>query len=77
MITVKQDSTNGKLFENLEVGTTFKFKDELLIKIGTVKTLYDMTCNAVGIINGVLYSLGPTDIVFPFDAELIIKKKES
>ena len=77
MITVKQDNANGKLFENLNVGDTFEHKGNYLIKIGDVKTHYDATVNAINITDGSLNRFGPTDIVYPFDAELIIKKKES
>ena len=77
MITVKQDSTNGKLFENLCFGETFEYKGNYLIKIGFVKTEYGATVNAIDIADGSLHGLSPTDIVYPFDAELIIKKKES
>ena len=77
MITVKQDKTNGKLFENLDVGETFDHDGCFLIKIGGVKTCYNAVFNAVGVTDGVLYHFKPTDIVYPFDADLVIKRKES
>lgn len=77
MITVKQDKANGKLFENLDVGETFEHKGNLLIKVGNIKTLYDEPFNVVDITSGVLHNLHPTDMVYPFDADLVIKRKES
>lgn len=77
MITVKQDKANGKLFENLDVGETFEYDGCFIIKIGGVKTYYDAVFNAVGVTDGVLHNLKPTDIVYPFDADLVIKRKES
>lgn len=76
MITVKQNNANGKLFENLNVGETFEHKGIYLIKIGDVTARYGTTVNAINVTDGSLHRLSSTDMVIPFDAELIIKRKE-
>lgn len=77
MITVKQDTRNGKLFENLEVGATFECKDRYFVKIYECSTSVGLAVNAVNMATGEIHQFAATDMVYPFDADLVIKRKES
>ena len=72
MITIKESKETVN-FMDLNVGDTFVYANLHFIKVAPITNTDGLTFTAVRLEDGVMQTIKSSTLVYPFDADLVIK----